>query len=188
MTLYTRKGDSGKTTLANGRSISKDAVRIEAYGAVDEVSSWIGSARSFNRDPQVESTLEFLLHRFFNVSADLAAPAGSELNRIGVSVEDVAFLEEATDFFESETDSLSGFILPGGGRCAGFLHIARTVCRRAERRIWTLYRSGQVDETLLIFVNRASDLLFAAARFANETDGEGDVLWNHDFPVPKLSR
>ncbi len=187
MRLYSRTGDRGETSLVDGTRVSKDAVRIEAYGVVDEASSWIGMARAFNQDPLLGKVLEYLQHRFYNCSGNLATPHHVAFKQVSVTDDDVVFIEQAIDKLEETTGELNEFVLPGGSQTGAVLHVARTVCRRAERRIWTLHRSGHVDETILKFINRTSDLLFAAARYANKVEVDGDITWNKKLPIPDLS-
>jgi cob(I)alamin adenosyltransferase len=182
--IYTRSGDSGTTSLADGRRVAKTSLRVAAYGTVDEANSWVGVARSFAADPLLDEVLEFLQHRFYNCSSNVATPPDGELAPVGVTEGDVAFLERAIDRFEERTGALTGFVLPGGGRTAGLLHVARTVCRRAERSLLDLAADEPVDPVVLKLINRASDLLFAAARYANHLAGGGDVLWDKDLAAP----
>lgn len=184
--IYTRTGDKGQTSLADGSRVDKTAARVEAYGTVDEANSWVGAARSFCGDELLDRVLEFLQHRLYNCSSNVATPPTGELEPVTVSADDVALLERAIDRFEERSGRIAGFVLPGGGRVAGLLHVARTVCRRAERSLWALADDEQLDATVLRFVNRSSDLLFAAARYANAIDADGDVEWNKDLPVPQI--
>jgi cob(I)alamin adenosyltransferase len=182
--IYTRKGDSGTTSLFDGTRVSKAAARVEAYGTIDEANAWIATARSFVEDPLLDEVLEVLAHRFYNCSSNVAAGADPGAARTGIAEEDVAFLERAIDRMEGASGPIGGFVLPGGSRGAGLLHVARTVCRRAERLLCALGRDEPVDPTVLKFVNRASDALFAAARYANHLDGRGDALWDKDIEPP----
>lgn len=176
--IYTRSGDRGTTSLVNGARVQKESLRVEAYGAVDEANSWVGAARSFVENPRLDGVLRFLQHKFYNCSSNLATPEGASVEPARITQEDIQFLEDAIDVFQERAGELTGFVLPGGTRAAGMLHIARTVCRRAERRVWALSRQEPTDEVVQKFINRSSDLLFAAARFANAVDGPGDVLWD----------
>lgn len=182
--IYTRQGDLGSTSLADGRRVDKHDPRVEACGAVDEANSRVGAALAFTDDPLLCAALAFLQHRLYNCSANLAAPPGADLSPPTIAPEDVIWLERAIDRFEATTGSLDHFVLPGGTRAAALLHVARTVCRRAERRITALGAQRPVDPVLGQFVNRASDLLFAAARYANASAGRGDPAWDPDFPRP----
>lgn len=184
--IYTRTGDKGQTSLADGRRVDKTSARVEAYGTVDEANSWVGAARGFVDDPLLDRVLELLQHRLYNCSSNTATPSDGELTPVTVSDDDVVFLERAIDRFEERSGPIAGFVLPGGTRAAGLLHLARTACRRAERALWRLARSEAVDVAVLRFVNRASDLLFAAARYANAVGAGGDVMWDRDLPLPEV--
>lgn len=184
--IYTRGGDRGETSLVDGSRVRKDSRRVEAYGTVDEANSWVGVARSATDDLLLLRTLELLQHRLFNCSSNLATPAGTGVTPPKIEAEDVAFLETAIDRFESRSGALRHFVLPGGGRTASFLHVARTVCRRAERLVVSLSEEAEVDPQVRAFLNRASDFLFAAARYANAVEGRGDVPWDKALPLPDL--
>jgi cob(I)alamin adenosyltransferase len=184
--IYTRRGDTGETSLTDGTRVPKDAARVEAYGAVDEANAWVGAARSFTGDALLDRALGFVQHRLFNCSSNLAMPPGGALAPPRVTDDDVAFLEKAIDRFEVTTGKLSAFILYGGSPTSGLLQIARTVCRRAERRLVTLAASETVDPLVLKFVNRASDFLFAAGRYANHVEGQADVKWEKDLEAPEI--
>ena len=184
--IYTRGGDAGTTALLDGSRVSKSALRVEAYGAVDEANSWIGAARAFVSDPLLDQALEFIQHRFYNCSSNLSAPPGTDAAPAGVADADVAWLEQAIDRFEQTSGALDRFVVPGGCRDAGLLHVARTAVRRAERRLVQLAAQEPVDAAVLRFVNRSSDFLFAAARYANAVCGYDDVFWDRDLPRPVL--
>ncbi|MCK9461655.1 MAG: cob(I)yrinic acid a,c-diamide adenosyltransferase [Proteobacteria bacterium] len=181
--IYTRTGDSGTTSLADGARVGKDEPRIAAYGAIDEANAFVGAARAFSDDPRLDELLSFLQHRLYNCSSNVAcsSPANAATS---VSDDDVAAVERAIDELEERSGAIRGFVLPGGGRAAALLHAARTVCRRAELSLWALAEEEEVSENVLKFVNRASDLLFAAARCSNHAEGPGDVLWDKDAPFP----
>ena len=182
--IYTRAGDEGGTSLFDGTRVPKHAPRVEAYGAIDEANSWVGLALSFSEDALLERVLEFFSHRLYNCSSNTATPSGSGEKSVGVSEEDVAALERAIDRFDERAGEIGGFVLPGGCRAAAVLHVARTVCRRAERRLCELAETEKVDPIVLKLLNRGSDLLFAAARYANALDGKGDLGWNPGAEPP----
>ena len=184
--IYTRTGDAGTTSLVDGSRILKTSLRVEAYGTVDEANSWIGTARAFVADPLLNKILEFVQHRFYNCSSNLATPPQADVSPPRIAPEDVVWLESAIDKLEQATGSLDHFVVPGGCQDAGLLHVARTVVRRAERCIVALAEQDPVDEQVRKFVNRASDLLFAAARYANHVCGAGDVHWDRDLLRPVL--
>jgi cob(I)alamin adenosyltransferase len=169
--IYTRTGDQGSTGLFGGERVAKDSARIEALGAVDETNAAIGLARALlNIEPDLERMLDRIQHLLFDLGADLASPGQSR--RVGAAR--TARLEADIDRLEAQLEPLKAFILPGGAPAAAALHLARTVCRRAERAVVAV---GEEPEAL-IFLNRLSDLLFVAARWANRD--RGDVLWKSE--------
>ncbi len=182
--IYTRTGDNGTTSLLDGTRVSKASTRVDAYGTVDEANAFVGAARAFADDELLDEVLGFMEHRFYNCSSVVAAPRGAGPSGVSVREEDVVFLEQAIDRLEKETGAIEGFVLPGGGKAAALLHVARTVCRRAERQLCLLQDEEGLDEIVVRFLNRASDLLFAAVRYANARERGGDVLWDADYPVP----
>jgi len=182
--IYTRTGDNGTTSLLDGTRVSKASGRVDAYGTVDEANAFIGAARAFADDEILDEVLGFMEHRFYNCSSIVAAPPGAGSSGVSVREEDVQFLERAIDRLEKDTGAIEGFVLPGGCKAAALLHVARTVCRRAERQLCLLLDEEEVDEIVIRFLNRASDLLFCAARYANSKERGGDVLWDADYPVP----
>ena len=184
--LYTRRGDAGETSLVGGSRVPKNSLRVEAYGALDEANSWVGVARACTAHPVLAEALTFLQHRLFNCSSNLATPPGEGATPPTIATEDVAFLERAIDHFEERSGALTGFILPGGNQCAAFLHVARTVMRRAERRLVSLAAEEQVDPMVKKFINRASDFLFAAARYSNFVQSRSDAYWDKEIAPPAL--
>jgi len=176
--IYTGTGDGGTTALVGGDRVAKDHLRVEAYGTVDEANSWVGVARTFTADTELLTALEFVQHRLFNCSSNLATLPNSGFEPTRITEGDVLWLEAAIDRYEAETGPIRSFILPGGSQAASFLHIARTVIRRAERRIVSLGHHDWVDPLVLRFVNRLSDFFFAAARLANRRERGGDVTWD----------
>jgi cob(I)alamin adenosyltransferase len=180
--IYTRSGDGGTTGLRDGSRVAKDDPRVEAYGTLDELGACVGAARAWVSDEHLQRLLVFFQSRVMSCASALAARAGS----MCVSEADVELLEHAVDAFEERTGALSGFVLPGGSRAAGLLHLARTVCRRAERRIVSLAGQGEQDPLIASFINRGSDFLFAAARLAARLEGAGDVMWDPAMQRPEL--
>jgi len=164
--VYTRAGDRGETSLVGGRRVSKASPRVEAYGDLDEVNSLIGVARSEIHDPEINQVLKSIQNDLFTAGADLASPLEINVPRI----EDgwVARLEQILDGYNEQLPPLKEFILPSGSRGAALLHLARTVTRRAERRIVGLSQQERINEALLAYVNRLSDLLFVLARVTNK--------------------
>lgn len=187
MTIYTRKGDHGTTSLADGARVSKSSVRVDAYGTVDEANSAVGLARAAITDETLDNVLHFVQQRLFNCSSSLAMPQGHEgANTPHIDVADVALLEHAIDRFESTTGPLTHFVIEAGSEPACRLHLARAIMRRAERRIVALMAEEPVDEQVLAFVNRSSDLLFSAARYANVTSGGTEELWDQHAARPTI--
>ena len=184
--IYTRKGDGGTTALFGGTRVSKGSTRIDTNGTIDEANAWIGLARSQVQDPLLADILEFVQHKIYNCTCCLADLDKKENKRIGIGEADVDFLERAIDRLEKETGPLTEFILPSGTPLAGMLHVARTVVRRAERQLVKLAQCEPADRWVLAFVNRLSDLLFAAARYANHIDNTVSTPWNNARAFPDL--
>ena len=185
--IYTRSGDKGSTSLVDGTRVSKVALRVQSYGTIDEANSWIGTARAFATDPLLTKCLTFVQNRFYNCSSNIATPPDSDFAPPQISADDITWLERAIDVFERTSGPINNFIVPGGSQSAALLHVARTVCRRAERLLVELADSEPVDSQVRAFVNRSSDFLFAAARYANAVSGDGDVFWQRDLSAPDLS-
>lgn len=179
--VYTRTGDSGETGLADGRRLGKDHPRVEAMGSVDELNSQIGVLLAgLQPHPQLERvsrTLEPIQHRLFDLGGELAVP-GQQI----IDAQDVAALEAEIDFYNAELEPLKNFILPGGSQGIALAHLARSVCRRAERRYLTLAAVEDVNQQARIYLNRLSDLLFVVARTIARLQGTPEVLWQ---PKPR---
>lgn len=182
--IYTRTGDDGSTGLGSGERRAKFDLRVVAYGTVDETNAVIGCARAACDDPALSELLMRIQNDLFDLGADLATPAGAELpyDPLRIVPEQVTRLEKEIDHLNQRLTPLKSFVLPGGSAFAAQLHLARTVCRRAERLMVELSQTETVGAAALHYVNRLSDLLFVAARVAND-DGAADVLW-----VPGQSR
>lgn len=179
MKIYTKTGDDGTTGLLGARRVRKDDPRLDAYGTVDELNAVLGAARAQPIDPEIDAVVARIQNELFSVGSALAdpAPAGPFHNAVtGAMVQN---LEDRIDGFEAELIGLTQFILPGGSAVAAQLHLARTVCRRAERRVVELDQlpGEHVSATLLIYLNRLSDALFVLARAANHRAGLADVPW-----------
>jgi len=175
MKIYTRTGDRGETSLFGGARVAKNDPRIEAYGTVDELSSCIGVARAGSLPPELDTLLEQVQRDLFDVGAHLASPGTSRFP--GVESARIEELERAIDTMESELTPLTNFILPGGTLGAANLHVARTVCRRAERCVVALHDDTPATISTVIYLNRLSDSLFVAARFTNARARVADVPW-----------
>lgn len=181
MKIYTRTGDEGKTGLFGGGRVSKDHPRVEAYGDVDELNAVIGAARSVEVMPRIDEILVSIQRDLFSIGAILATPDRDKmeqhLTKARIDQDRIKQLEIAIDECDRELEPLKAFIVPGGSVKAASLHVARTVCRRAERRVIHLQREVDIPSLVVIYLNRLSDLLFTLARFANHRVGAGEVTW-----------
>ncbi len=179
MKIYTRTGDAGETALFDGSRVRKSDPRVEAFGHVDELNAMLGFARAGGPDPALGAQLIELQHDLFALGARLADPNARIAGRVrkaALGADDVRRLEAWIDQAEAELEPLRRFILPGGAPAGAALHVARTICRRAERCIVSL-GDGAIHPDLLAYVNRLSDLLFVLARLANARAGVSDVEW-----------
>jgi cob(I)alamin adenosyltransferase len=179
MKIYTKTGDTGETGLFGGPRVSKDAPRIEAYGSVDELNSVLGLARAQLEPGEIDSLLAQVQNDLFALGAQLATPDPAAHQTAMVGDRQIAALESAIDHFEARLEPLKQFVLPGGTPAAASLHLARTACRRAERRVVTLARTSSepIARELIVYLNRLSDLLFVLARTVNRDAGRDDVPW-----------
>lgn len=192
--IYTRTGDAGTTGLVGGARVPKDAKRIECYGTVDECSSMIGLARRALADhaekPRAQTLdrwLAWTQDSLFNLGSDLATPAERRSpTRPRVGEDDVTFLERAIDRCQQDLEPLAHFIHPGGSYAGGCLHLARTICRRAERLLVAVQRDGEAEAMSGKFLNRLSDALFVWARWINNELGEPEHIWNHRPEQPEI--
>jgi cob(I)alamin adenosyltransferase len=178
MKIYTRTGDRGDTSLFGGQRVPKDALRIEAYGTVDELNSLLGVVRSENTQTEIDRILARTQHSLFSLGADLATPRSAinaSMRRIAPS--DATDIEQEIDLIETHLDPLHNFILPGGSAVAAKLHLARTVCRRAERQVVRLSHAEDIGNDVIVYLNRLSDLLFVLARFANKAGNVPESPW-----------
>lgn len=162
----------------------KDHPRVEAYGAVDELNAHLGVARSMVVQPDLEEVINRIQHRLFDLGAELATPPVREGAPSAITDQEVSVLEGVIDLYQEMLPPLREFILPAGNGIAAALHVARTVCRRAERRTVTLARTEKVRPQILKYLNRLSDLLFVIARAANARSGIPDVIWKKAAPAP----
>lgn len=179
--IYTRTGDGGDTGLFGGGRVRKDHVRVQAYGDVDELNSCLGVARAAAPPDFHTALLEAIQRDLFAIGGHLATPdpdrVRKALEKADVSPDRVAQFEATIDATDDELPPLRAFVLPGGTPAAAAFHLARTICRRAERSVITLARSDDVPALFLVYLNRLSDLLFTLARVANKRAGVGDVTW-----------
>jgi cob(I)alamin adenosyltransferase len=177
--IYTRTGDSGETALLGGKRVSKAAPRVAAYGDVDELNAWLGLVRAGAIDAELSEMIERIQRDLFAIGSRLADPVGKVADRVektSVTDADIARLEGWIDHFEAELPPLRRFILAGGSPGGAALHVARTVCRRAERAVVGL-GADAVEVPVLIYLNRLSDLLFVMARAANRRNGAAELEW-----------
>lgn len=178
--IYTRKGDDGSTGLFDGTRVPKDHLRTEAYGDIDELSAALGVSRAFAADPEIQAALLDIQKDLLAVGAQLADPKYDSRKvkpKTLISAEKIEAFEKLMDRYDAELPPLKGFILRCGTKGAAFLHLACTVCRRAERRIVTLSRQVSVPPIVITYVNRLSDLLFVLARVENKRGGEEQIDW-----------
>jgi cob(I)alamin adenosyltransferase len=183
--VYTRRGDRGETDLVGGARVPKDSPRIDAYGAVDELNAALGLARALNAGEarraaarELEGILKRLQNELFDLGGELATPpAAFQAGMFRVGEPEVKALEALMDRCQKDLAPLRSFVLPGGGRVSAALHVARTVCRRAERDVLRLMRTEDIGEWPLAYLNRLSDLLFVLARWIGRQRGEAEFLW-----------
>ena len=182
MEIYTRTGDDGTTGLIGGTRVKKYDIRLEAYGTIDELNSYIGLVRSLQTDQYADSVLEKIQQKLFVIGATLATDESSgKINELrSVSEADITKLEHEMDQMFTVLPKLNNFILPGGCQASSFCHIARTVCRRAERRIVELSEKTALDINLIKYINRLSDYLFVLSRKVSMDQKAPEILWSHD--------
>jgi cob(I)alamin adenosyltransferase len=177
--IYTKTGDAGDTRLFDGTKVRKYDDRVSAYGAIDELNAFIGAAASFLNDGALREMLAAIQKDLFSVGAQLADPGFKQQTRakFNLAPERIAALETGIDTFETELPPLRQFILSGGGQAGAMLHVARTVCRRAERQVVGLSEKIDVSSNVIVYLNRLSDFLFVIARVVNHREGKPEVVW-----------
>jgi cob(I)alamin adenosyltransferase len=173
--IYTRTGDDGSTGLGDGARVSKDSARVTAYGTVDEANSAIGIVLACEIPDSIRNVLVAVQHQMFNLGGELCIPGHA-----AIFDADIQALEDTLDRFNADLPPLKDFILPGGGMAAAQAHLARTICRRAEREVVTLSHHDAVRPEAIRYLNRLSDLLFVLCRVLARESGHGEVLWRHD--------
>ena len=173
--IYTRTGDDGSTGLGDGSRVTKDSARVAAYGTVDEANSAIGLVLACEIPDDIRHCLVAVQHQMFDLGGELCIPGHA-----AIFDADIQGLETTLDGFNSQLPPLKDFILPGGGLAAAHCHLARTICRRAEREVVTLARHDSVRPEAVRYLNRLSDLLFVLARVLARTSGAGEVTWQHE--------
>jgi cob(I)alamin adenosyltransferase len=178
--VYTRTGDDGTTALGAGQRVAKDSRRVEAYGTVDEANSAIGAAMASGLDPVLQDELRRIQNDLFHVGSDLCVTESDKASRPVPRIEarHVERLERLIDRLSEDLPPLENFVLPGGSAGAAQLHVARAVCRRAERVVVSLSREERVGDSVMVYLNRLSDALFVMARWENRQKGVPDVLWD----------
>ncbi|MFY9153822.1 MAG: cob(I)yrinic acid a,c-diamide adenosyltransferase [Prolixibacteraceae bacterium] len=183
MKIYTRTGDNGTTGLVGGTRVKKYDIRLEAYGTVDELNSYIGLIRSKQNDKHADEVLEKIQHKLFVIGSNLATEDSLETikKQMPCKKSDVEMLENEMDLMIAVLPELRNFILPGGSETSSFCHVARTVCRRAERRIIELAEKAEVDTNLIKYINRLSDYLFLLSRKVMLDQNLPEILWNPEL-------
>lgn len=183
MKIYTRTGDDGTTGLIGGTRVKKYNIRLESYGTIDELNSYIGLIRSMQNNIQTDKTLENIQNKLFVIGANLATEQDDVLIRkqLPCKKSDIEFLEREMDRMVDVLPELRNFVLPGGSQGSGFCHVARTVCRRAERRIVELSEKCEVDANLIKYINRLSDYLFVLSRKLNLDQKYPETLWHPEL-------
>lgn len=179
MKIYTRTGDQGETSLLGGPRVAKDILRIEVCGTIDELNCVLGLVRAQGVSERIGQVLDRVQNELFSMGAELASPDPVARGTRTIGPQHVAHLEADIDGYQAALPPLTQFLLPGGTPAAATLHVARAVCRRAERHLVSLARQGdqEVSSSLLAYLNRLSDLLFVLARAANQEAGREDVPW-----------
>ena len=173
--IYTKIGDKGSTQLGDGKMVNKDSLRVDAYGSVDEANATIGLS-ILRTNIKIKKILKIVQNDLFDLGADLCIPDKKNTQKLKITKDRIDYIEEKIDNFNKELSSLNSFILPGGSESSTYLHIARTVTRRAERKIVALSKKEKINPIAIIYLNRLSDLLFVLARYTNNK-GKKDILW-----------
>lgn len=169
MNIYTKTGDKGSTSLFDNKRVSKDDIRVESYGTIDELGSFMGLAKNYVEDEEMYKTIQNIQNKLFTVATNLATEDSTKVKYHMVE-KDIEDLEEIIDYYMGRLENPIGFIVPGSGKKSAHLHVARTICRRAERRIITLSKYAEVDPLVIKYVNRLSDALYAMARYSEEKE------------------
>lgn len=179
--IYTRRGDKGTTSLVGGQRISKGDIRLESYGTVDELNSFLGLLITEIEDTKTAEILLFTQQRLFSIGSYLATDITTTTLRPAsrISINDIERLEQKIDEIDNSLPKMKGFILPGGYRSASLAHVCRTICRRAERQICRLSETVTVDELVMTFINRLSDLLFVIARNECILKNKSEIIWDN---------
>lgn len=181
MKIYTKTGDKGETSLFGGERVQKNNLRINAYGTIDELNAFIGLAITEIKSEEVKNVLVDLQNKLFVVGSDLATPETEKNQKLNISRTSKDYITKAEsdiDTFTDKLDELRNFILPGGSKGSALLHVCRTISRRAEREIVALKNSEFLNDNILVFMNRISDLFFVLSRYENKVSNHPDIIWN----------
>jgi len=178
MKIYTKQGDEGKTSLLGGERVWKDNQRIQAYGTVDELNAILGIVVTELKSEELKKDLRSIQSELFTVGADLATPNNKSVKIVKVDNNFTKRIETLIDKYDEQLPELKNFILPGGSKASAYLHLARTVCRRAEREVVSLIKEVEINPEIEVYLNRLSDLLFVLARYENYISGIEDIKWN----------
>jgi cob(I)alamin adenosyltransferase len=176
--IYTKTGDAGETSIFGGKRLPKDHVRIEAYGTVDELNAYLGLLRDQVPDPETQSRLKMIQDRLFTVGSNLASDPDKELVTPDLRAEDIEGLEKEMDRMNEDLPELRNFVLPGGHQVVSYCHLARCVCRRAERRVIHLARESKVEPIVIQYLNRLSDYFFVLARYLGREMQVEEISWS----------
>lgn len=180
MKIYTKTGDKGKTSLFGGQRVDKDDLRVECYGTVDELNSFLGFVVTEIADTEAKEAIQKIQNHLFTLGGELATPidkASKQKSGSNINIDQIQFLEERIDYFDKKLPTLKQFILPGGSKGAALLHITRSVSRRSERLVVKLSKNDVINENIIIYLNRLSDFLFVLARFENDVNQISDIPW-----------
>lgn len=178
MKIYTKQGDEGKTSLLGGERVWKDNQRIQAYGTVDELNAILGIVVTELKSEELKEELRSIQSELFTIGADLATPNNKSVKIVRVDNNFTKRIEVLIDKYDEKLPELKNFILPGGSKASAYLHLARTVCRRAEREVVSLIKEVEINPEIEVYLNRLSDLLFVLARYENYISGIEDIKWN----------
>lgn len=180
MKIYTKTGDIGETSLFGGKRVWKDDPRVESYGTIDELNALLGYGVNQLSNDEVKETIREIQNDLFTVGSDLATPLDKDDSKFKIPRVDEEFikkLEKKIDYFDDQNSPLKEFILPGGTNGSALLHYARTICRRAERKVVQLGKNVEIGGNIIVYLNRLSDLLFVLARFENNKNDTPDIKW-----------
>jgi cob(I)alamin adenosyltransferase len=181
MKIYTKTGDKGETGLFGGERLSKSSPRINAYGTIDELNSFIGLAATEIKDSRLKNDLNKIQNKLFTIGTDLATPDTEKNKKLNIKRTPSEYyleMEQLIDEYSLKLDELRNFILPGGSKGAAYLHVCRTICRRAEREVVALNNQVKIGDNIVIFINRLSDLFFVLSRYENKISDIPDTIWN----------